>query len=77
MAARIWHRWRDMKDVSGEALWKLAVAYEGVCADNEAAADRYRAERLALRGQNETIDEPRQARLGVGTFADREISAHN
>lgn len=30
MAERIWHRWQDMKDVSGGALLKLMIAYEAV-----------------------------------------------
>lgn len=54
-AKRIWDRWQTMRDVSGEAFMRLEAAYEAICKSNEDAADRYAAERAALRGSNETI----------------------
>lgn len=41
MAERIWHRWREMKDVSGGALIKLMVAYEVMHRASEAAENEY------------------------------------
>ncbi|MBB3997231.1 hypothetical protein [Aureimonas pseudogalii] len=35
-AARIWSRWQDMKDVSGEALMRLSGAYVALCERSEA-----------------------------------------
>jgi len=40
-ARRIWQCWRDMKDVSGNALLKLQAAYEAECARMDAIADHY------------------------------------
>ncbi|MEO3387348.1 hypothetical protein [Mesorhizobium sp. CAU 1741] len=48
-AKRIWDRWQTMSDVSGEAYRRLRSAYERACEANEQAADRYDAERLAMR----------------------------
>lgn len=52
MAKRIWQRWRDMRDVSGETLLRLMIAYEKVCEASEAKADSLHEERVALRGNN-------------------------
>ncbi len=54
-AARIWNRWQDMKDVSGEALTRLSVAYVALCEANEARERRQIAEgeRIALEKAHE------------------------
>ena len=57
MAQRIWQRWHSMKDVGGDPLLKLMLAYEKWCEANEEAAERYRAERLKLRNHHETYQE--------------------
>lgn len=39
MARRIWQRWRDMKDVSGDAAIKLMITYEAIREGKEVAAN--------------------------------------
>ena len=68
IAKRIWQRFGDMNDVSGEALLKLMLAYEDACQRNEDAVAAYRAERLKLKAQRHAVDHQR-ARESVG--ADR------
>ena len=48
-AARIWSRWQDMKDVSGEALIRLSSAYVALCVNSEKkeAAQAADGERIA------------------------------
>lgn len=55
MASRIWHRWRDMKDVSGDALYKLMLAYEELFAIDEAALEAARAEHREFNGETEKL----------------------
>ncbi|WP_146097126.1 hypothetical protein [Brucella oryzae] len=64
MAKRIWQRWRNMTDVSGDTLLKLMLAYDDLCQRNDAAADHYKAVRLTLREDHETYDEPVQTDMG-------------
>lgn len=67
MAKRIWQRWRDMRDVSGDVLIKLMVAYEAMCVATEAKADSLRDRRIALRNQNAAVDQgpvPAGRRMG-------------
>ena len=67
MAKRIWQRWRTMTDVSGDTLLKLMLAYDDRSQRNYAAADDYRAERLTLRANHATYDEPVQTDMGEGS----------
>ena len=63
---RLQYKTRDMKDVAGEVYRRLKLAYDTACEKNEAAADRYKNERLGTRGHHETADEKRaSARVGV------------
>lgn len=55
---RLQYKTREMRNVAGSVYRALMLAYHNACERNEAAADRYRAERLALtRGQDETTGE--------------------
>ncbi len=54
-AARMWNRWSEMKDVSGEALMRLSAAYVAMCQRSEAAEARQIAE--GERIARETADE--------------------
>lgn len=64
---RLQYKTRDMKDVAGEVYRRLRIEYENMCRANEEAADRYRAERLAMRGEHEaTGKEPVKTHLGMG-----------
>ena len=47
-AHRLWHRWKTMKDASGDVLLLLQDAYERSCERHEEKAREYRAEREAL-----------------------------
>lgn len=70
---RLQYRAEEMKDVAGEVYRRLKLAYEGLCERNEAAADAYRAERLAMGTQQDaTTDEklPLEA-LGAAATDDR------
>lgn len=50
---RLQYKTRDMKDVAGEVYRRLRMEYEAMCIANEEAAERYKRDRLALRGQDE------------------------
>lgn len=50
---RLQYKTAEMKDVAGEAYRRLRLRYEALCIANEKAADRLRAERLAMRGDHE------------------------
>lgn len=52
MAARIWHRWRDMRSVDFQVGLSLMLAYERMCEAVEAKAEGYRAERQAMEGMH-------------------------
>lgn len=53
---RLQYRAAEMKDVAGEVYRRLKQAHDDMCARNEEAADRYAAERQALRISNATTD---------------------
>jgi len=69
VAKRIWQRWQNMNDVSGEALLKLMLAYEEMCVRNEEAAAAYRAERLSIRRNNHEEAGQKPLEKSVGTNA--------
>ena len=54
---RLQYKTRDMKDVAGSVYRALKLAYDEACRRNEAAADRHRAERLAMDEEHEAADE--------------------
>ena len=54
-AKRIWDRWQDMKDVSGEALLKLQAAYDAACEKHEKKA----AENIAAMEALDALDQGR------------------
>jgi hypothetical protein len=63
---RLQYKTAEMKDVAGSVYRALMIAYDAACRANEDAADKYRAERLGLRGHHETTDEkPASAALGM------------
>ncbi len=66
---RLQYKTREMKDVAGEVYRRLKLAYDETCQRNEAAADRYRDERLGLRGHHEEADQkPITKGMGVGSI---------
>lgn len=67
-AKRIWDRIETMKDVSGEALWRLHDAYEASCKNHEDKAAEYRAERMEIRNAMAK----RSARQSLGEGAARD-----
>lgn len=69
-AARLWHRWESMKDVSGDAYRSIRAAYDAQCDHNEAMAalHRQRAEEKRHGGQadqNGSAETDRMAGRGV------------
>lgn len=63
---RLQYKTAEMKDVAGSVYRALMIAYDNACRSNEEAADKYRAQRLGMRGHHETADEkPAQAGLGM------------
>jgi len=63
---RLQYKTREMRDVAGEVYRRLKIEYDLICEKNEAAADRYRNERLGMRGNHEATDkEPAPATLGM------------
>lgn len=67
---RLQYKTRDMKEVAGSVYRALMLAYNEACKMNEAAADRYRNERLGMRGNNDATDkEPAPATLGMDSPA--------
>lgn len=68
---RLQYKTREMKDVAGSvyrALMIAKAAYDRACEANETAADRYRDERLGMRGHNEETDEKLHAEsMGVAS----------
>ncbi len=64
MAKRIWQRWQEMKDVSGEALIKLMVAYEAIYAGEGTNDFQDSVERSRLMGKAATAVEAIEARSG-------------
>lgn len=64
---RLRYRTSEMTDVAGSAYRALMLAYEEMSQRNYAAAEDYRAERLTLRANHETYDEPVQTDMGEGS----------
>ncbi len=64
---RLRYRYEEMTDVAGSAYRALMLTYEEMCQRNNAAADEYFAERLTLRANHETYDEPVQTDMGEGS----------
>ncbi len=65
---RLQYKTAEMKDVAGSAYRALMHAYDHLCQQNEEAADRYKAERLNIRGDHEKAGEkPASAGVGVGS----------
>jgi len=62
---RLQYKTAEMKDVAGSVYRALMIAYDTACRTNEDAADKYRAQRLELRGHHETADE-KSASAGLG-----------
>lgn len=54
---RLQYKFTEMKEVAGSAYRALMIDYHNLCERNEAAADRYRNERLGLRGHHEAADQ--------------------
>lgn len=69
---RLRYRYEEMTDVAGSAYRALMLAYSDMCQRNNAAAEDYRAERLTLRANHETYDEPVQTDMGEGSACLRE-----
>lgn len=69
-AQRIWQRWQTMNDVGGDTVIKLMLAYEALCQITDTAADAKRDQRLALRVNDETDQEPASAGMGDGAPRD-------
>jgi hypothetical protein len=65
MAKRIWQRWADMKDVGGETVIKLMLAYNEMCRLNDEAAANSKAKRVELRDSNEINPEHAQPSVGI------------
>lgn len=72
-AARIWHRWDSMKDVSGGAYRRLRNAYDALCERNERAADLHRARREEIEN-GPTDEERRSTPMGMAKVAARSSS---
>lgn len=63
---RLQYKTAEMKDVAGSVYRALMIAYDRACENNEAAADRYRAERLG--NTHETTDgKPAQTGVAVAS----------
>lgn len=69
-AERVWKRWRSMTSIDGDVYRALRNKYAALCERNEEAADAYRAERLALRKNNDAVVQG-PAPAGVGMASPR------
>ena len=68
---RLQYKTRHMKDVAGEVYRLLRAEYEAMCIANEEAADRLKADRLAMRGDHEeTGKEPVTQTERMGALED-------
>lgn len=65
---RLQYQAKEMKDIAGEYYRRLKLYYDSVCEVNEEAADRLKAQRLALKAHHETTNE-KSASAGVGMAA--------
>lgn len=64
---RLAYKTAEMRDVAGSAYRALMIHYNAMCERNEAAADRYAAEREGLRANHEATDEKLVSKTeGVG-----------
>lgn len=59
---RLQYKASEMKDVAGSAYRSLMLAYEELCERNEAAADKYAAERRLLKADHEATDQKHRAK---------------
>lgn len=73
---RVWDRYSEMKDVSGNAYRALRASYERQCIRNEEAAEAYRAERLAMKEPRDGVvdDEQHQAGVAANSPASRKAA---
>ncbi len=63
---RLQYKTSEMRDVAGSAYRALMLAYDDLCQRNEDAAEKYREERLGIRGHHEaTNQKPASAGLGM------------
>lgn len=67
---RLRYKANEMRDVAGSVYKALRDEYERVCEANEAAADRYRSERLKLEGNHEVNPKPMAEAAGVASAAE-------
>jgi hypothetical protein len=67
---RLQYKTEEMKDVAGSVYRALMLAYNDMCARNEAAAAAMRAERLELRKQHEAGLELHQESVGSAASDD-------
>lgn len=68
---RLTYKTREMRDVAGSVYRALKIAYDDMCAHNEAMAEKHRADRLKLeRGNDEADQERDKALLGMVETAD-------
>src|SRR5690606_5791 len=65
MASRIWHRWRDMGDVSGRAMMRLMLAYERMCEASEGKVDALHGDRIRIGEIYEALEGARGHGVGV------------
>lgn len=65
---RLQYKAAEMKDVAGSVYRALMLYHDKICAANEGAADRYRAEREELRGKRHgtVTQEPMATTEGMG-----------
>lgn len=54
---RLRYKVRDLSDIPGSVLVRLAIGYDRFCSTTEAKAAEFRAERAAIRDQNATSQE--------------------
>jgi len=62
---RLQYKTAEMRDVAGEVYRRIREAYDELCANNEAAAERMRSERLELRSSHEANPEPAEQAEGM------------
>ena len=75
-AERVWKRWRSMTSIDGDVYRALRNRYQALCKHHEEAADALRAERLALRkNNNAVVASPAQAGMGNAALRTREGDA--
>lgn len=65
---RLQYKTEEMKDVAGSVYRALKLAYDDMCARNNAAADRMKVERMELRNRNEIDPKPAAQGLGMDSL---------